>query len=171
MLRTVPLRLLPRSATARLCVLLWLMVITADILRATYDAFEDATTPGLPAKLGAAALAVSAWTVIRIVAGDGPLPPARRALRFIAMGLWLAAAAILAMRNTGGHHPADYLLGFLFVTGTAAATATICLAILATNDRDKARLIRALARTTEQNASQLQHHLAQARSASLPRGR
>ena len=160
-----------RASLSRLCVLLWLVVVIAGILRAADDGFEDATTSGLLAGLTAAALAATACIVIRAAAGHGALRPAYRALRVIAVALWLMEAAMLVMRNTGGPHPDEYLLGFIIVIGLAAATATVCLAILVTDGHDKARLIRALAEASEQSAPALQRHLCQASSASLPGGR
>ena len=159
------------SVFSRLSLLLWLAVIMADILRATADGVEDATTQGLPASLTAAALAATACTVIQAVAGDPALRPRYRGLRVIAVALWLQESAMLAMRNTGGRHPPDYLLGFIYVIGLAAATATVCLAIRATDGSDKARLVRALAEASEQNAPQLQNDLRWASEASVPRGR
>ena len=155
-----------RSVLSRICLLLWLAVIVADILRATMDGVEDRTTTGVPAILAAAAMAVTAFLVI-LAAGQPPRQ--HRGLRLAAVALWVMDLITLAMRNTGGRHPADYLLGWIFTLGIAAATATICLAILTADFGDKARLIRALA--NERNAPgapEMEHHLLRAGSASLP---
>lgn len=152
-------------------VLLWLPVITADVLRVTSDGFEDSTTQGLPAILGAAALVATAYAVIGASAGRHALRPQHRVLRAVALALWLMDLITLVMRNTGGRHPDDYLLGWIFVLGMAAATATVCLAILVTDHGDKARLIRALAATREQCASEFETHLLAADASSLPRSR
>ena len=140
------------SVLVRLSVLLWLAVIVTDILRATVDGFEDATTTGLPASLAAAALVATACTVIRALARAAQ--PRHRTLGAVAVVLWMMEAATLAMRNTGAHHPAGYLLGWIIVLGLAAATATICLAIRATSDRDTAGLIRALDRAMQDRDAQ-----------------
>lgn len=148
-----------RTALPRLCLVLWLAVIACDILRATVDGFEDRTTGGLPGSVGAAAIAVTACTVIQAVSGAHGLRPRHRTLRVIAVTLWLMESAQLAMRNTGGRHPGDYLVGWIIVMGLAAATATVCLAVRATDDDDKARLIRVLADFARQDAHQFERHL------------